>query len=204
MLVLPDKQAASLGRADALWSTRASWAASGLLIHYLAAVMHLCVLVTELQRRLMMRGTMRSDLGGPCGPVGGAVRSPRAFPGEEPALYSHLTWDASTFGWATLACCWDLTGSAPAGGMIASSLSVRLREECWRSKRSSQRPTSGVANASSATTLLWQSLRFARATRSRPRCSAVPSACRAWRPALRHRRLSALSRAGPRPHCRGH
>jgi hypothetical protein len=44
------EQAASLGRADALWSARELDSIKGRLLHYSAAVRHLRVLVTELQR----------------------------------------------------------------------------------------------------------------------------------------------------------
>jgi hypothetical protein len=56
MLVTEDKQAvlreqaASLGRADALWAARELDSIKGRLLHYSATVRHLRVLVTELQR----------------------------------------------------------------------------------------------------------------------------------------------------------
>jgi hypothetical protein len=144
MLVTAEKQAllleqaASLGRADALWSARELDSIKGRLLHYSAAVRHLRVLVTELQRLMGSTPAEEYDDIGPApeglaelsaemcgvlaryGPAGCPLWPPPAstayaalLRGEAPALYCALTWDASTFGWAALARWWDLSGPGP-------------------------------------------------------------------------------------------
>ena len=59
--------------------------------------------------------------------------------GEAPALFSALTWDASTFGWAALARWWDLTGPTPAGAVARLDLAGRVGSQRAALSRGSER-----------------------------------------------------------------
>ena len=144
MLVMEGKQATlleqavSLGRADALWSARELDSIKGRLLHYSAAIRHLRVLITEMQRLMGPVPEEEYDDIGPApeglvalsaelcsvleryAPAGCPLWPPPAssayaalLRGDAPALYCAVTWDASTFGWAALARWWDLSGLAP-------------------------------------------------------------------------------------------